>query len=182
MRSKLALSIICLVAAICVVGVVWAARAKIVVNALHYYSITPSMHLGSAKTAIAGKYIEVPLHRPHGENESGPTDNGNAVYWIKVPSNGTYRLWAHANWYDTCGDSFFVIVDEDKSWIGEDGTCGKWHWVKGRSYTLSAGDHSIRFQYREDGAKLDQFMLTADSRYVPTRPEHETLNYVILRK
>lgn len=182
MRSKLVVFAICFLAAVCVVGVVWAAHTKIVVNALHYYSITPSMCMGHSKTAIDGKFIEVPLHRPHGKNESGPTDNGNAVYWIKVPAKGVYRLWAHTDWYDTCGDSFFVIVDKDKSWIGEDGTCGKWHWVKGRNYVLSAGDHYIRFQYREDGAKLDQFMLTTDQRYVPTRPEHETLHYVILKK
>jgi hypothetical protein len=179
MRTKLVLPILCLLIVACLATLVWAARTKIVVEGEHYYTIQPSMHVGSAQAASGGKFVEIPLRRPHGEDESGPADNGNALYGVRVPVAGTYRLWARAHWYDTCGDSFFVIVGDDKAWIGEDGTCGSWHWVKGKNYTLSAGGHWIRFQNREDGAKLDQFMLVADSRYVPTRIERETPQYVV---
>ncbi len=159
----------------------WAARrVKIVVEAEHYYSIKPSMSLGTSQKASGGKYVYIPLKRPHGENESGPYDTGNAVYKIKIPTTGVYRLWARTNWYDSCGNSFFVVVDDKhKSWIGEDGTYQRWHWVRGKTYQLTAGVHTFRFQNREDGAKLDQFLLTTDLRYVPTRAETETPQHVI---
>lgn len=179
--KRLCLPILVAVALVAVGGaLVWAARVKIVIEAERYVSITPSMTVGADKTASGGKYVHIPLRRPHGENESGPTDTGNAVYKFKVPSAGVYRLWVRANWYDSCGDSFFVIVDDQpQSWVGEDGTYQKWHWVKGKTYQLSAGIHKIRFQNREDGAKLDQFLLTNDLRYVPTRIEAETPGYIV---
>ncbi|MGC9320004.1 MAG: hypothetical protein ACP5KN_18375, partial [Armatimonadota bacterium] len=58
-------------------------------------------------------------------------------------------------------------------------TYQKWHWVKGPRLQLSAGVHTIRFQNKEDGAKLDQFMLTNNSRYVPVRAETRTPQYII---
>jgi hypothetical protein len=166
-----------------VASLAWAAHVKIVVEAEHYYSIKPSMAVAASEVASGGKYVHIPLRRPHGENESGPYDDGHALYRINVPRAGLYRLWALTHWHDECGNSFFVIVDDTpQSWIGEDGTVQKWHWVKGKTYQLSAGVHTIRFQNREDGAKLDQFMLTTDMRYVPTRIERETPEYVIMPK
>lgn len=163
-----------------VLSVAWAAQVKIVVEGEHYNSIKPSMAVGTSQSASGGKFVHIPLRRPHGENESGPYDNGNAVFKINVPRAGIYRLWARTHWHDECGNSFFVVVDGGQpSWIGEDGTVQKWHWVKGKSYTLSAGVHTIKFQNREDGAKLDQFLLTTDTRYVPTRIEKETKQYLV---
>lgn len=178
-RPYLVILLAMVLAALAVV-LAWAARVKIVVEAESYFSITPSMTVGPDKTASGSKYVYIPLRRPHGEDESGPTDSGNTVYKFKVPAAGVYRLWVRANWYDSCGDSFFVVVDDGpQSWVGEDGTYQKWHWVKGKTYQLSAGVHTIRFQNREDGAKLDQFLLTNDLRYVPTRIEAETPGYIV---
>ncbi|MCX7599064.1 MAG: hypothetical protein N2512_09390 [Armatimonadetes bacterium] len=174
------LAVLWAVLAVVTAAYVWAARVKIVIEAENYVSITPSMTVGSDKTASASKYVHIPLRRPHGENESGPADTGNTVYKFKIPVAGVYRLWVRANWYDSCGDSFFVIVnDQAQSWVGEDGTYQKWHWVKGKTYQFSAGVHSIKFQNREDGAKLDQFLLTNDLRYVPTRIEKQTPSYIV---
>jgi len=178
-RSSLAVVLTILLVALWS-ALVWAARVKIVIEAEHYSSLTPSMTVGADKVASGGKYVYIPLRRPHGEDESGPTDAGNTVYKFKVPAPGVYRLWVRANWYDSCGDSFFVVVDnQPQSWVGEDGTYQKWHWVKGKTYQLSAGVHTIKFQNREDGAKLDQFLLTNDLRYVPTRIEAETPAYIV---
>jgi hypothetical protein len=46
-------------------------------------------------------------------------------------------------------------------------------------YELSAGEHSIRFQNREDGARLDQFLLTNNMRYTPAGKETRTPQYII---
>jgi hypothetical protein len=56
----------------------------------------------------------------------------------------------------------------------EDATYQTWHWVKGPRLTLSAGQHTIRIQNREDGARLDQFMLINSTRYVPTGSRRRT--------
>jgi len=44
--------------------------------------------------------------------------------------------------------------------------------------SLTAGPHTIRIQNREDGAKLDQFMLTT-TKAIPVRAEKETKQYII---
>jgi hypothetical protein len=160
------------------VGVWGAAGVKIVGEAEDYYTIKPSMTVAASAAASGGQYVWIPLLRPHGENESGPHDDGHTLYRVRIPQAGLYRLWARVFWHDSCGNSFFVIVDNtDKAWIGEDGTYQAWHWVRGKTYQLSAGTHTIRFQNREDGARLDQFLLTTDLRYVPTRPERPTPQY-----
>jgi hypothetical protein len=158
----------------------WAASNKVVINASHYYSITPSMAYAQDRQAAGGYYVEVPVHRPHGENETGPADNGNVLYCVYAPTDGRYKLWGHCNWYDGCGNSFFVYMDKEATpaVFGKDGTYQAWHWVPGRTYSLTEGWHYIRFQYRQDGAKLDQFILTSDSRYVPVRQETETPTYL----
>ena len=61
----------------------------------------------------------------------------------------------------------------------EDATYQTWHWVKGPKLTLTAGQHTIRMQNREDGARMDQFMLVNSTRYVPTRVETRTGQYVV---
>ena len=62
--------------------------------------------------------------------------------------------------------------------FGKDGTYQVWHWVKGKTYNLTAGWHYIRFQNRQDGARLDEFLLTTDSRYVPVGAVKETPEYL----
>ncbi len=161
-------------------ALVYADAGKIVVLATHFGSIEPSMQK-SADTHVAEKfsgktvgYCEIPLHDPHGGTEGKPLDNGYAAYTVNVPTAGRYLLWVRANWYDTCGNSFFVRVDQNPAVaVGQDATCGKWHWVKGKSYQLSAGPHYVYFQNREDGTKFDEFALVKGS-YVPTRFERET--------
>ncbi len=75
----------------------------------------------------------------------------------------------------------FVMVDDlstVKARVLTDATYQQWHWVRGHKFDLSNGYHRIRFQNREDGAKLDQFLLTTSSRYVPTRKHKETAQYL----
>ena len=51
--------------------------------------------------------------------------------------------------------------------------------MKGPSLTLTAGTHTIRIQNREDGARMDQFMLINSTQYVPTRIETRTSQYIV---
>jgi len=109
------------VAVVAVATLVWAGITKIVVEGEDYYSIKPSMAKASSELASGGAYVHIPLRRPHAIEEAGPHDDGNARYRVKVPASGNYRLWARCNWYDGCGNSFFVIVDDKPATvIGQD--------------------------------------------------------------
>jgi opacity protein-like surface antigen len=157
-----------------------ASAAKIVIEAEHYKTITASMAKATSQVASGGAYTHIPLRRPHATTEGGPADTGHAQYKINVPQAGSYVFWGRAHWYDGCGNSFFLKLDNKPATVfGNDGTYQRWHWVKGIRVSLTAGAHTITIQNREDGAKLDQFMLTTSSRYVPVRPEKETTQYII---
>ena len=171
-------------ALILAVGVIaalaYGATTKVVFEGEHYTSITPSMTQGSSGDASNGAYVQVPLQRPHGYEEGAPTDTGKAVYKIKIPVAGSYRVWARCHWYDGCGNSFFLKIDDKPAVVlGQDGTYQRWHWVKGPTLHLGTGQHTIVLQNREDGSKLDEALLTTDLRYVPVRIEKETAAYVV---
>ncbi len=160
-----------------------AAPSRIVVEGEHYAWLKASMAEATSQVASNGAYVHIPLLRPHGVDESGPSDEGSATYKVYIPTAGKWYLWARCHWWDDCGNSFFVMVDKldvDTPPQITDSTLQKWHWVKGRSYQLTEGYHLMRFQNREDGAKLDQFLLTRtpSNRWRPTRKYSETSSYV----
>lgn len=174
-----------IVIALLVLGVSAAWSADIVVEGESYSSIKPSMAKTADSTASKGYCVEIPLRRPHATTETGPGDDGHAVYKIRVGVAGTYQLWVRAYWHDACGNSFFVLVDSTsvntKTPYVTDQTFRKWHWVAGPTIRLSEGVHTIRFQNREDGAKLDQWMLTTKpkNRWVPVRVQDETREAIV---
>jgi hypothetical protein len=149
-----------------------AASNKVVVEAEKYTTIAPSMVKGTDASASKGAYIGIPLARPHATTEGAPKDQGRATYKVNIPSAGTWRFWARTKWTDGCGNSFFLkIGSKPQVDLGQDGTYGTWHWVKGPSLSLPAGTVNVVIQNREDGAKIDQFIFTKDTRYVPVRAE-----------
>lgn len=158
---------------------------NIVVEAEHYKTIASSMTKITDSHASAGAAIGIPLRRPHATTETGPGDTGNATYKIRVNSAGLYQFWARAKWYDACGNSFFVLLDSTrvnpKTPYVTDQTFRKWHWVAGPTMRLSAGVHTIRIQNREDGAQLDQWLLTTRPKkhWVPVRPQTETKDAIV---
>jgi hypothetical protein len=164
----------------------WA--AKIVVESESYRTIKPSMVVKLDRTASKGRCIARPLTRPHAASESGPRDAGYAEYRLSIPAAGTYQFWGRCWWYDACGNSFYVLVDSatvtQATPYVTDQTFRKWHWVAGPAVRLTAGEHTIRIQYREDGAQMDQFLLTTTprSRWTPPGPprlESETPQYLV---
>jgi hypothetical protein len=167
-------------ASLLVAAVVQAAPVKIVVEAENYLSIVPSMTKATSSVASGGAYIHIPLQRPHGTKEGVPIDQGRTSYKIKVPAKGKYRFWGRAHWHDGCGNSFFLKVGNKPVVVfGQNGTYGRWHWVRGPLLDLDAGVVTIVIQNREDGSMLDQFMLISDQRYVPVRAEKQTPAYIV---
>ena len=155
--------------------VAWAATGKVVVEAEKCATITPSMQKATSTLASNGAYIQIPLLRPHATTETGPADSGSATYNVNIPVAGSYRFWGRTHWQDGCGNSFFLKIGSKPAVVlGQDGTYQRWHWVKGPTVQLPAGVVQIIIQNREDGAKLDQFLLTSNLNYVPVRAEHAT--------
>jgi hypothetical protein len=160
-----------------VLGASSAFAAKIVVEAEKYATIAASMQKIGDNTAGGKAALQIPLRRPHAATETGPGDTGNATFKINVAQAGTYQFWARCWWYDACGNSFFVMADATavtaRTPYLTDQTFKKWHWVAGPTFTLSAGQHTIRIQNREDGARVDQWLLTTTprNRWEPTRIE-----------
>lgn len=177
--------VVAVVAVALIANATGAFAAKIVVENEHYKSIKPSMELRTDSKASGGKCIERPLKRPHAASESAPSDTGNAEYEINVPSTGTYQFWGRCWWWDACGNSFYVLLDAttvtSKTPYITDQTFKKWHWVAGPTLRLTKGVHKIRVQYREDGARMDQFLLTTTpkNRWEPSRIERETPQYIV---
>ena len=172
-------SVIVAVALLAVAAFVWAGTTKIVVEGEAHYSIKPSMAKATSEVASGGKYVHIPLRRPHAQTETEPSDDGHARYRVKVPASGHYQLWARTNWYDACGNSFFLVVDDKPATvIGQDASYRHWIWRKGPRLQLAEGWHWIKFQNREDGAKLDQFLLTTSSKYIPVTKETPTPQYI----
>jgi len=72
------------------------------------------------------------------------------------------------------------VVDNGRPFaFGQDGTYGKWHWVKGMKVTLAAGTHELKVLNREDGAKLDQILLSRNEQYVPVGVEEATPDAIL---
>lgn len=169
-----------------VVGAGEALAQRIVVEAQSFYNIKPSMVLKADREASGGRCIEVPLKQPRAE-ETGPADDGHAEYRIRIPADGAYQFWGRCWWYDSCGNSFFILVNTDrvteKTPIITGQTYKRWHWVAGPVFNLKSGTYRIRIQYREDGPRMDQFILTTTprNRWQPTRIERETPQHIIRR-
>jgi len=166
-------------------GATAAYAAKIVVEAEHYKTIKPSMVKQTNSKASGKLCIGIPLRRPHAVEETGPADTGYAEYKISVSTSGLYQFWGRCRWYDACGNSFFILVDTktttSKTPYVTDQVFQKWHWVPGPKLRLSKGVHTIRIQNREDGAQMDQWVLTTTpkNRWEPTRLEKETKKYIL---
>ncbi len=172
MRKLLCVAVIaaCLAVTLC-----WAAGKKVVVEAEKCTSITPSMQKTASRLASGGYFIQIPLRRPHATTETGPADTGHATYTVNLPIHASYRFWGRCHWQDGCGNSFFVKIGSKPAVVlGQDGSYLRWHWVKGPTVEMGPGPVQIVIQNREDGAKIDQFLLTSDLSYVPVRAERAT--------
>jgi len=119
--------------------------------------------LGSDVGASGGQFVEGAVGsfgRP------GPSDD-YVELCISVPAAGDYRIDARALAPNSADDSFYVSVDGgpvalwdipiNSAWatnsVSDRATVGAEIW------TLTAGDHEVRFYQREDGTKLDRVEL-----------------------
>jgi len=158
------------------------AKIKWVTEAENCAAIAASAAKISDATASGGKAVTYPLKRPHADQENPGIkgDGGNTIYKVNLPREGTYRIWVLAWWYDGCGNTYFVNVDNTGTQVvGQDGTYKRYHWVAANeTYSLAAGQHTIKLQNREDGARADEVLITDDLRWTPVKAMPEAGNWV----
>ena len=123
-----------------------------------------------------GKYVEIPEGAGKGKDAGG-----KVVLKFKIEEPGEYSLWARVNYLDACANSFGIQMDgylfgekddQGNEQIAEKlvlNTFKHWKWVqmtgaggKAVRFDLTRGEHTITFHNTEDGAKLDQFILTTE--------------------
>jgi len=121
--------------------------------------------------ASGGKYITI----RSGKNSTGrvPTSGrGKARYSFTVQEAGSYKLWGRVIAPNGNDDSFWVRIDGG-DWVrwNDIPQGANWAWDdvhdadKGNAPLeawLEAGDHTLELRYREDGTKLDKWLLTND--------------------
>ena len=141
--------------------------------------LEPPMTLAEYTEASGGKciHIEGGSGAPGGKHPvtgiQYPARYGAAVYKFTVQTAGKYRFWGRKFWEDGCGNSFTLIVNGLPPVIfGQDGTYDSWEWKAAPVlFDLPAGENVIEVLNREDGVRLDKFVLTTHLDFVPQGKE-----------
>jgi len=110
---------------------------------------------------------------------------GTDSWTFSVPSSGTYYVWGRVRAIDGVHDSFYVKMDsgsEDVYDCAQGTWSSSWQWTKlngrngtttpltlnPRTFSLSAGSHTLTFRGREADTWLDRVIVTNDGSFVPT--------------
>ena len=124
------------------------------------------MERAADNNASSGMYVWV---------RNGGGSGGSAKYTFEVTKAGKYIIWGRVlapNGYD---DSFYVSMDggADALWATTRSTTWVWDKVSNDKvadpvfYTLSTGKHTLTIKQREDGTKLDKFIITDNLNLKP---------------
>jgi hypothetical protein len=138
--------------------------------------VVPPFRIDADAAASGGKFLWMP-GEPGGRSGSGVA---RAAWLVHVPAAGEYRLWARVRTPTPEDDSFFVRVEQagreavpTTAW--HTGQHQGWAWspvaagVERRPLAarLNPGVAVVEFRCREDGARLDRLVLTADPAWRP---------------
>ncbi|MDX9980293.1 MAG: hypothetical protein RBU25_09745 [Lentisphaeria bacterium] len=143
---------------------IWEAEAGVVVG---------GMRIDQDNEAFGGSFVWVP-GKP---GEKGGRSGARLVCRLDVPAAGTYYLWGRVQTPTPDDDSFFLTITSPASEPVQRadwhlGTHEAWEWTpfggaKPLPLQLAAGEYQLQLFCREDGAKMDRFLLTADPEFRP---------------
>ena len=137
--------------------------------------ITSPLLIKDDNAASNGSYIEVLAGND--SKTTMPASEGVTSLNFITNGSGTFRIWARVQAPTDGDDSFWVKMDNGSAikW-NEIPLGGSWHWVLVKAegatnpatFSLSAGAHTLRVAYREDGTRLDAVVVTSDNAFDPT--------------
>ena len=98
---------------------------------------------------------------------------------VSIPQTGSYEVWSRIKAPDTNNNSFYMQVDGGCPLdIGDSGSipANTWTWVNYQNgsaasvinMNLSAGNHQLVYNGREQGVELDRIIFTSDTTCIPT--------------
>ena len=110
--------------------------------------------------ASGGTYVTVQA----GNNSTASASNNSddqLIYTFNVSESGSYALWARVITPNANDDSYWIQMD-DGAWFtwNSIGPFSAWAWAQTNTYSLTAGTHTLKIAYREDGALLDKLYIT----------------------
>lgn len=126
-------------------------------------------------SASGWSYLRVDEDR---NSRDEPPRDGRITYEFDVDRADTYRIWGRARASDGGSDSFWIRVDGGE-WIRWNGLVENEDWVwqpvhdsDGEdspivSFELDEGTHTLELAYREGETRLDRFVVSADTAFVP---------------
>ncbi len=128
---------------------------------------------GSDATASGGAYIEVdPAYDWTGFAPENTLDESVVKYNFTITSGDNYRFWfrMHTDGGAGSDDSFFWRIDNG-SWNLENSRSGIGSWFSADNAqvdNLTSGDHVLEIAYRENGTRLDKFIVQLDRLIAPS--------------
>lgn len=126
------------------------------------------MLVGIDTEASNAQFISVQTGSSNTNCSSG--GGGWASYTFTVAQAGVHRIWARTLAPNGSTDSFCFQLDNGNVSVWSVPTGPNWRWniVRNTTFNLSAGQHTLRFRYREIKTKLDKVLLTTDLGFVPS--------------
>jgi hypothetical protein len=137
--------------------------------------ITSPLLIKDDAQASDGSYIEVLAGND--SKTTMPAVEGVAKLVFENPgSAATFTIWARVIAPTDGDDSFWLKMDNGSAikWNGMP-LGNTWHWVQVKAdgvstpaqFSLATGSHTLKVAYREDGTKLDAFIITSNSSFNP---------------
>jgi rhamnogalacturonan endolyase len=125
----------------------------------------PRWIIGSDSNASGETYIEVdPIYNHTGTSPAGINADYLASYYFNISAGSNYRIWFRIFSDTGSDDSFFWRIDGG-SWNLENNRSGIGSWFStdhAQVDSLAAGSHVLEVTYREDGTRLDKFVIQLD--------------------
>lgn len=119
----------------------------------------------AGSNAFGGAFIDTPQGTAQGSSNSPA---GTAVFGVNIPTSGTWYLWVRMNNVTGSGGTWYEAMDGGTRALMNVAAINVWEWSAGRSYTLTAGLHSLELGGRRAEARADRILLTNDAAYVPS--------------
>jgi hypothetical protein len=125
--------------------------------------------------ASGGKYIT----KTGGSSNGAPPADGHVTFMFTDLPAGVYNVWGRFSGASTSDDSLWVRMDTGTWTQWNDiftrvGAAYAWDSVHDSAaanvvvtYPLTAGAHTLEIAYREDGLKMDRFLVTNDLALKP---------------
>ena len=119
----------------------------------------------SGAAAFGGSYAQLAQGTADGTpaNPSGSWD-----YGFTTTSAATWQVWVRMYGVNANANEWFEGVDGGSLGSVQPVQNGVWEWVAARSYTLSAGQHTLTLGGAEARARIDRVLITDDPGFVPS--------------